>query len=110
MKTNRIKSKKRVESTKVLPYSRQTAKFRSVGVSWLIALLAINACCGWAVAASERTRCMAYLDPGTGSLILQMLLAGLVTSGFLLKIFWHKITTLFCTVFGGKKENKDNDA
>ena len=33
----------------------------------------------------------AYLDPGTGAFILQMLIAGALTAGASVKIFWHRI-------------------
>lgn len=33
----------------------------------------------------------AYLDPGTGSLILQVLIASLVGAFFVLKNFWKKV-------------------
>lgn len=34
----------------------------------------------------------AYLDIGTGSYLLQMLLATLLASVFMLKVFWHRLT------------------
>lgn len=34
----------------------------------------------------------AYLDPGSGSFILQLLLATLLGSIFLIKTYWRKIT------------------
>ena len=37
----------------------------------------------------------AYLDPGTGSFILQMLLAGLFAVLLAIRIFWNKIKALF---------------
>ncbi|HUT32490.1 MAG TPA: hypothetical protein VNE39_03335 [Planctomycetota bacterium] len=37
----------------------------------------------------------AYLDPGTGSLILQFVIAGLVGSAFAIKLFWRRIVGLF---------------
>lgn len=37
----------------------------------------------------------AYLDPGSGSLILQMLLAGLLGAGVVIRVFWKKIKALF---------------
>ncbi len=37
----------------------------------------------------------AYLDPGTGSMVLQLLLAGLAGVLVVLKLFWHKILALF---------------
>lgn len=37
----------------------------------------------------------AYLDPGSGSIILQMILAGLLGIGVVVKVFWKKIVGLF---------------
>lgn len=37
----------------------------------------------------------AYLDPGTGSMIIQGLLGALVGLGITLKIFWHRIKEKF---------------
>jgi hypothetical protein len=33
----------------------------------------------------------AYLDPGTGSFIFQLLIAGLAGVAFLVKVYWNKI-------------------
>jgi hypothetical protein len=33
----------------------------------------------------------AYLDPGTGSMLLQVILGGIAAIGVALKLFWHKI-------------------
>jgi hypothetical protein len=41
----------------------------------------------------------AYLDPGTGSFILQMLVAGLLGGLFTLKIYWRKIKSFFTNIF-----------
>jgi hypothetical protein len=38
---------------------------------------------------------IAYLDPGSGSLILQLLIAGLMGAGILVRVFWKKIKGLF---------------
>ncbi len=43
---------------------------------------------------------MAYLDPGSGSFLIQMLLAGGLGAAFLIKTYWRKIRGLFV-----KKEN-----
>lgn len=40
-------------------------------------------------------RPQAYLDPGSGSFLIQLLIAGLVGAGFLLKAYWKKIKGLF---------------
>ena len=37
----------------------------------------------------------AYLDPGTGSLVLQMIVGVLVGVGISLKIYWYKIKEKF---------------
>jgi hypothetical protein len=37
----------------------------------------------------------AYIDPASGSYILQLLIAGLVGAGFAVKIFWKNIMAFF---------------
>jgi len=37
----------------------------------------------------------AYIDPGSGSYILQILVAGALGALFSLKLFWHRILALF---------------
>ena len=44
---------------------------------------------------SIATPAYAYLDPGTGSLILQGLIAGLAMISFTFKMWWYKLTNLF---------------
>jgi hypothetical protein len=48
---------------------------------WAIALLLL--CCA--------SPAFAYLDPGTGSMLLQVILGGIAAVGVALKLFWHKI-------------------
>ncbi|MBL1147353.1 MAG: hypothetical protein HND56_09445 [Pseudomonadota bacterium] len=53
----------------------------------------------------------AYLDPGTGSLILQALIAGVAAALAAVKIFWLKITIFFGKIknsFGGADSPQDN--
>lgn len=33
---------------------------------------------------------LAYLDPGTGSMMLQVILGGIAAVGVALKLYWHK--------------------
>lgn len=47
----------------------------------------------------------AYLDPGTGSYIFQLLIAGLAGSLFLIKVYWKKIAAFFTKK--GPDENVD---
>tara|TARA_B100000427_G_C15186035_1_gene453848 strand:- start:349 stop:579 length:231 start_codon:yes stop_codon:yes gene_type:complete len=52
----------------------------------------------------------AYLDPGTGSIILQYLVAGLVTTIAIFKSSWFKIKDIFKKIINkikGKKDLKD---
>jgi hypothetical protein len=37
----------------------------------------------------------AYLDPGTGSYVFQMVVAALVSVGFLVRAYWHRLRSLF---------------
>lgn len=45
----------------------------------------------------------AYLDPGAGSMLLQILLGGLAGVAVILKLFWHRIKAFF-------RMGKDDDA
>ena len=48
----------------------------------------------------------AYLDPNTGSSIIQIIIAGLATGSYLVKVFWKQIKAFFSKLFKGKKEDK----
>jgi hypothetical protein len=37
----------------------------------------------------------AYLDPGTGSAVIQMVVAGVMGALFVLKMYWRKLIALF---------------
>ena len=45
----------------------------------------------------------AYLDPGAGSVIFQVLLAGFLGFLFVLKLFWAKVKGFFSFQWLGKK-------
>ena len=55
------------------------------------------------VIASTFTTILFYLDPGTGSLVIQLLLGALLGIGLAVRIFWKKIKVLFT----GKKPEAD---
>jgi hypothetical protein len=44
-----------------------------------------------------------YVDPGTGSYVLQIAIAFAVGLAFSIKVFWKKIAAFFRRTFGGKK-------
>lgn len=46
----------------------------------------------------------AYLDPGSGSYLLQIVIAGLVGGLFTVKTFWFQIKTFFTNLFSRKKK------
>lgn len=47
----------------------------------------------------------AYLDPGTGSMLLQVILGGVAAIGVVIKLYWHR----FRVAIGlGRKENSDD--
>ena len=37
----------------------------------------------------------AYLDPGSGSMLLQLLLGGFAAVGVVAKLYWHRVTSFF---------------
>ncbi len=52
----------------------------------------------------------AYLDPGTGSYIIQLLIAILFGAGFAVKLFWKEIKGFFGNLFsreGGHEKAQD---
>ncbi len=46
----------------------------------------------------------AYLDPGTGSQLFQVLLALFVGAAFTVKVYWKRIIDYFRTLTGGSDE------
>ena len=49
-------------------------------------------------------RAFAYIDPGTGSYVLQVLLAAFFAGAYALKVFWTRISTFFNKVLKFKKD------
>ncbi len=47
----------------------------------------------------------AYIDPGTGSFVIQGIIAAVVGAGFAIKVFWHKIVSTFT----GKSPAENDD-
>lgn len=48
----------------------------------------------------------AYLDPGTGSMLLQVILGGIAAVGVAIKLYWHKLRAAFGMA---KKEDPEDD-
>ena len=47
----------------------------------------------------------AYLDPGTGSIIIQGLIAGIAMIGVTARMYWHKLQSMFGFGSAGKNES-----
>lgn len=50
----------------------------------------------------EPQAAQAYIDPGSGSIVFQMIIAAIVGGVFTLKLFWKKLKRLLA---GGEAEN-----
>ena len=48
----------------------------------------------------------AYLDPGTGSFIVQSIVAAIAVGLFMIKVFWQKITNRFSRKKGTQPDPK----
>lgn len=51
--------------------------------------------------------CFGYIDPGTGSYVIQVILAVFVGASIGIKVFWSKIKTFFGKLFS--KKNKEEN-
>lgn len=50
---------------------------------------------------------LAYLDPGSGSFILQLILASIVGSLFIFKNFWRRLISFIRGIFSKDSVNKE---
>ena len=48
---------------------------------------------------------LAYIDPGTGSFVIQGIIAAVVGAGFAIKVYWHRIVSALT----GKSPVEDDD-
>lgn len=71
--------------------------------SKILGLLAISC----AVLCIGVTPAAAYLDPGTGSFVLQMLLASMLALGVSVKLFWYRLKETAQKLIGRGKPNTD---
>ena len=52
----------------------------------------------------------AYIDPSTGSYVLQFLIAGLFGALFALKIYWQNVKSFVVNIFSGREKKRDDIA
>jgi len=53
---------------------------------------------------SVLTNISGYIDPGTGSLIIQVAIAGAISGLFMLKLFWGKVKVFMGKLLGRHHE------
>lgn len=76
---------------------------RKLGLQSLLVAIALGAL----AAAPAR----AYIDPATGSYVLQMLVAGILGGLFAIKLFWRRIVTGVSDLFrGSSRSQPDSEA
>ena len=49
----------------------------------------------------------AYLDPGTGSMLIQMIIGGIVAALFTIKMYWYRLKEFIKKIFG--RSNQDDN-
>ena len=53
------------------------------------------------------TDVLAYLDPGTGSMMLQVILGGIAAVGVAIKLYWHRLRAALGMA---KKEDPEDES
>ena len=51
-----------------------------------------------------------YLDPGTGSYILQLIIGGLLGGLFAIGLFWKRVTAFVKRIFKSQKDDTGRDS
>ena len=51
----------------------------------------------------------AYIDPGTGSYIIQVMIGGLLGAAFALKVYWKKVKAYFSNLFSKRTKNDKHE-
>ncbi|MCF6225523.1 MAG: hypothetical protein L3J22_04360 [Xanthomonadales bacterium] len=51
----------------------------------------------------------AYLDPGTGSVLLQVILGGVAAIGVIIKMYWHRLRAALGFAQKDEEEDKDDE-
>ena len=51
----------------------------------------------------------AYIDPGTGSYIIQVIIGGVLGAAFALKVYWKKVKSYFANLLSKQTKNDKNE-
>lgn len=64
---------------------------------------------GWLTHSIPRIliRPASYLDPGSGSYLLQLLIAGALGALFALRLYWSRVREFFSNIFRRSQEDKN---
>ncbi|MBX7241022.1 MAG: hypothetical protein K1X92_04675 [Bacteroidia bacterium] len=52
-------------------------------------------------------KCLLYIDPGSGSIIVQAIIGLAAGAAFFIRLNWYRLKSWFS---GGKKENEDSES
>ena len=52
---------------------------------------------------------LAYLDPGTGSILLQLLLAGVAGGAYVLKLYWRRVKAFLPFIFSAQNTSEQDN-
>ena len=67
-----------------------------------------GALCFWVLSLIAPPAALAYLDPGSGSMLLQLVLGGLAGLAVIAKLYWQRLLGLFG--MHSQQEESDSDA
>lgn len=51
----------------------------------------------------------AYIDPGSGSILLQLILGGIAGVGVVVKLYWDRVKTRYQSLFGQEEKTNRNE-
>ena len=57
----------------------------------------------------SETQVDAYLDPGSGSMLVQLLLGGVAGAAVIMKLGWHRFRDMFRSSSAKEQETKPNE-
>ena len=77
--------------------SRSFRKFLSMAVPFIAIALYLPA------------KAYAYLDPGTGSMIIQLTIGALLGAAMALKVYWGRLKTFLGNIFGRRAKANDDE-
>ena len=62
-----------------------------------------------AALAAAPTEAFAYIDPGTGGMLVQLLLGGVAGALVIVKLYWYRIRKVAARLFRGRREGRESE-